>query len=172
VTRPSSFEASRFAGFRSLTSRINRADPASRICPVRISSAAERRGLLTGPAYVNVDVSIVKILRFGQRRLEVRADMFNALNIPHYANPNGDTRQRELRTHHGDHRPDRTADPLRRALPVPEGETPRAAGGYIPRGESLPVARPFLLSGGRPRLRTCVRSAVAAKVGHILSAQI
>ena len=89
VTRPSSFEASRFAGFRSLTSRINRADPASRICPVRISSAAERRGLLTGPAYVNVDVSIVKILRFGQRRLEVRADMFNALNIPHYANPNG-----------------------------------------------------------------------------------
>ena len=80
MTRPSSFEASRFAGFRSLTSRINRADPASRICPVRISSAAERRGLLTGSAYVNVDASIVKILRFGQRRLEVRADMFNAFN--------------------------------------------------------------------------------------------
>jgi hypothetical protein len=49
----------------------------------------ERRGLLTGPAYVNVDASIVKIVRFGERRLEVRADMFNALNIPHYANPNG-----------------------------------------------------------------------------------
>lgn len=49
----------------------------------------ERRGLLTGPAYVNLDASIVKIVRFGKRRLEVRADMFNALNIPHYANPNG-----------------------------------------------------------------------------------
>jgi hypothetical protein len=52
--------------------------------------SVERRGLLTGPAYVNLDASIVKIVRFGgPRRLEVRADMFNALNIPHYANPNG-----------------------------------------------------------------------------------
>jgi len=49
----------------------------------------ERRGLLTGPAYVNLDASIVKIVRFGPRHLEVRADLFNALNIPHYANPNG-----------------------------------------------------------------------------------
>jgi hypothetical protein len=44
---------------------------------------------LTGPAYVNLDMSIVKIVRFGTRRAEVRADLFNALNIPHYANPNG-----------------------------------------------------------------------------------
>jgi hypothetical protein len=49
----------------------------------------ERRGLLTGPAYVNLDASIVKVIRFGERRLEVRADMFNALNIAHYMNPNG-----------------------------------------------------------------------------------
>jgi hypothetical protein len=49
----------------------------------------ERRGLLTGPAYINLDASIVKIVRFGTRRVEVRADMFNALNIAHYANPNG-----------------------------------------------------------------------------------
>jgi hypothetical protein len=49
----------------------------------------DRRGLLTGPAYVNLDASIVKIIRFGSRRAEVRADFFNALNIPHYANPNG-----------------------------------------------------------------------------------
>lgn len=49
----------------------------------------ERRGLLTGPAYYNLDASIVKIVRFGSRRAEVRADFFNALNIPHYANPNG-----------------------------------------------------------------------------------
>ncbi|RPI56798.1 MAG: TonB-dependent receptor [Acidobacteria bacterium] len=50
---------------------------------------AERRGVLTGPAYVNLDASIVKVIRFGSRRAEIRADMFNALNIPHYANPNG-----------------------------------------------------------------------------------
>jgi hypothetical protein len=49
----------------------------------------ERRGLLTGPAYVNLDASIVKIIRFGSRRAEIRADFFNALNIAHYANPNG-----------------------------------------------------------------------------------
>ena len=30
-----------------------------------------------------------KIVRFGTRRAEIRADFFNALNIPHYANPNG-----------------------------------------------------------------------------------
>jgi hypothetical protein len=49
----------------------------------------ERRGLLTGPAYVNVDASIVKIIRFGSRHMEVRADAFNMLNTPHYSNPNG-----------------------------------------------------------------------------------
>ncbi len=49
----------------------------------------ERRGLLTGPAYVNLDASVVKIIRFGSRRAEIRADFFNALNIAHYANPNG-----------------------------------------------------------------------------------
>jgi hypothetical protein len=49
----------------------------------------KRRGLLTGPAYVNLDASLVKIIRFGSRRAEVRADFFNALNTPHYANPNG-----------------------------------------------------------------------------------
>src|SRR5688572_13591490 len=50
----------------------------------------ERRGLLTGPAYVNLDASIVKVIRIGNgRRAEIRADFFNALNIAHYANPNG-----------------------------------------------------------------------------------
>jgi carboxypeptidase family protein len=49
----------------------------------------ERRGLLDGPAYYNLDASIVKIVRAGSRRAEIRADFFNALNIPHYANPNG-----------------------------------------------------------------------------------
>jgi Carboxypeptidase regulatory-like domain len=49
----------------------------------------ERRGLLTGPAYYNLDASIVKVIRVGARRAEIRADFFNALNIAHYANPNG-----------------------------------------------------------------------------------
>jgi hypothetical protein len=45
--------------------------------------------LLPGPGYVNLDMSIVKILRFGSRRAEFRADFFNALNRAHYANPTG-----------------------------------------------------------------------------------
>jgi hypothetical protein len=49
----------------------------------------QRNMLLTGPGYVNLDASIVKIMRFGTKRAEVRADFFNALNRAHYANPNG-----------------------------------------------------------------------------------
>jgi hypothetical protein len=48
----------------------------------------ERRGLLTGPGYVNVDASLVKIVRFGSRHAEIRADAFNLFNTPHYSNPN------------------------------------------------------------------------------------
>jgi hypothetical protein len=48
-----------------------------------------RNELLTGPAYVNLDASIVKIVRFGSRHLEIRADIFNVTNTPHYRNPNG-----------------------------------------------------------------------------------
>jgi hypothetical protein len=50
----------------------------------------QRRSLLTGPAYLNLDASVVKIIRFGSRRAEVRADFFNALNRAHYENPNGE----------------------------------------------------------------------------------
>jgi hypothetical protein len=49
----------------------------------------KRNGLLTGPGYVNLDASIVKVLRFGSRRAEIRADFFNALNRAHYDKPNG-----------------------------------------------------------------------------------
>lgn len=49
----------------------------------------QRRGLLTGPAYVNVDFSLVKIILAGSRRAEIRADVFNLLNRAHYNNPNG-----------------------------------------------------------------------------------
>jgi hypothetical protein len=49
----------------------------------------ERNGLLTGPAYVNLDGSIVKIVRVGTRHAELRVDFFNLTNSPHYSNPNG-----------------------------------------------------------------------------------
>jgi hypothetical protein len=49
----------------------------------------KRNGLLTGPAYVNLDGSLVKIIRFGSRHAEIRADFFNMPNTAHYSNPNG-----------------------------------------------------------------------------------
>ncbi len=49
----------------------------------------QRNMLLTGPGYVNLDASIVKIIRVGAKRAEIRADFFNATNTPHYANPSG-----------------------------------------------------------------------------------
>ena len=49
----------------------------------------QRNMLLTGPGYVNLDASIVKIIRVGTNRAEIRADFFNATNTPHYANPSG-----------------------------------------------------------------------------------
>jgi hypothetical protein len=49
----------------------------------------ERNALLTGPAYVNLDASLVKIIRFGTRHAEIRADFFNALNRAHDENPSG-----------------------------------------------------------------------------------
>ena len=48
-----------------------------------------RNGLLTGPAYVNLDASLVKILRTGSRHAELRADFFNLPNMAHYNNPSG-----------------------------------------------------------------------------------
>ena len=48
-----------------------------------------RNGLLTGPAYINLDGSLVKVIRFGSRHAEVRVDFFNMPNTPHYSNPNG-----------------------------------------------------------------------------------
>jgi hypothetical protein len=50
----------------------------------------ERRGLLTGPAYYNLDASIVKVPSCGNeaRRDSARTSSMR-LNIPHYANPNG-----------------------------------------------------------------------------------
>jgi hypothetical protein len=49
----------------------------------------ERNGLLTGPGYTNLDASVVKIVRFGTRHAEIRADFFNVTNSPHWNNPSG-----------------------------------------------------------------------------------
>ncbi|MPY88825.1 MAG: TonB-dependent receptor [Luteitalea sp.] len=49
----------------------------------------ERNALLDGPGYVNLDASIVKIIRFGDRHAEFRVDFFNLTNTPHWNRPDG-----------------------------------------------------------------------------------
>ena len=49
------------------------------------------RNILYGPGYINLDASLFKIFSFTERyRLELRLELFNTLNTPHFANPNGD----------------------------------------------------------------------------------
>ena len=45
--------------------------------------------MLDGPAYVNLDVTIAKLFTIGRTKGEVRADIFNVTNTPHFQNPNG-----------------------------------------------------------------------------------
>ena len=49
-----------------------------------------RNDSIRGPGFWNVDLSLVKRFRFGDRvAAELRADAFNAFNHPIFANPNG-----------------------------------------------------------------------------------
>ena len=49
-----------------------------------------RNSLLDGPAYINADVSLAKVLNLPRQiRGEFRIDAFNAFNTPHFNNPNG-----------------------------------------------------------------------------------
>jgi hypothetical protein len=49
-----------------------------------------RNGSISGPGFWNLDASLVKRLRFGNRvNAELRADAFNLTNTPHFNNPNG-----------------------------------------------------------------------------------
>jgi carboxypeptidase family protein/TonB-dependent receptor-like protein len=50
---------------------------------------ALRNGVLDGPSYVNLDATIAKLLSFYRIKGEVRADIFNITNTPHFNNPNG-----------------------------------------------------------------------------------
>ena len=49
-----------------------------------------RNDSISGPGFWNLDASLVKRLRFGERvNVELRADAFNLTNTPHFNNPNG-----------------------------------------------------------------------------------
>jgi hypothetical protein len=50
---------------------------------------ARRNGVLDGPGYVNLDATIAKLLSFNRVKGEIRVDIFNITNTPHFANPNG-----------------------------------------------------------------------------------
>ncbi|MGH9833736.1 MAG: hypothetical protein ACREBD_34230, partial [Blastocatellia bacterium] len=50
----------------------------------------KRHDSINGPGYVNLDGSIFKRFRFTERiGGELRADVFNVTNSPHFNNPNG-----------------------------------------------------------------------------------
>jgi hypothetical protein len=48
-----------------------------------------RNGVLDGPKYVNLDATIAKLLSFNKVKGEIRVDIFNITNTPHFNNPNG-----------------------------------------------------------------------------------
>jgi hypothetical protein len=49
-----------------------------------------RNGVLDGPRYVNLDATVAKLFSVkGRVKGEVRADIFNITNTPHFNNPNG-----------------------------------------------------------------------------------
>ncbi len=61
-----------------------------------------RNDSIDGPGFWNVDLSLVKRFRFGDRvSTELRADAFNAFNHPNFGNPNGELRRRHVRPGHG-----------------------------------------------------------------------
>ena len=50
-----------------------------------------RRNVVYGPGYVNLDFSVIKNFRIGERiRLEARGEVFNILNHPNFAKPDHD----------------------------------------------------------------------------------
>ena len=50
------------------------------------------RNIFRGPSFYNWDFSLVKDTRLGERvRMEIRAEFFNILNHPQFANPEAST---------------------------------------------------------------------------------
>ena len=67
-----------------------RATPASAPRAInRMGRNATRNGVLDGPSYVNLDATIARLLGFGRVHGEIRVDVFNITNTPHFNNPNG-----------------------------------------------------------------------------------
>ena len=46
------------------------------------------RSIARGPGYFNIDINIVKVTKFGHFQHELRAEVFNVLNHPAFADPN------------------------------------------------------------------------------------
>ena len=44
---------------------------------------------MNGPGYQNVDAALVKTLAFPRLRGQLRVDVFNVFNTPHFNNPDG-----------------------------------------------------------------------------------
>jgi hypothetical protein len=57
------------------------------------------RNLFNGPGFINLDFSLFKEFAVNERlKLQTRLELFNALNTPHFANPNGDISSGSLGT--------------------------------------------------------------------------
>ena len=46
------------------------------------------RNIMRGPGYFNIDMSLIKVTKIGKTQLELRAEAFNILNHPAFADPN------------------------------------------------------------------------------------
>jgi len=50
-----------------------------------------RRNVVYGPGFVNLDFSVIKDFKFGERfSLQLRGEFFNILNHPNFADPDHD----------------------------------------------------------------------------------
>ncbi|HZM49051.1 MAG TPA: hypothetical protein VFE68_01105, partial [Vicinamibacteria bacterium] len=46
------------------------------------------RNIARGPGYFNIDMNLIKVTKIGGTELELRAEAFNILNHPAFADPN------------------------------------------------------------------------------------
>ena len=68
---------------------------------VAIAAGNTPRNLLTGPAYRDVDFSTFKDFKIGERfTTQFRAEFFNLLNTPEFAQPDESIHRQQLRTDH------------------------------------------------------------------------
>jgi hypothetical protein len=63
-------------------------DAAAFAVPANFTYGNCGRNVLRAPGYVNVDVGVARSFRLGGGRLQLRADVFNIANTPHFSQPN------------------------------------------------------------------------------------